>query len=127
MTSGRVQSVAFFGDAVESEGVDWGSEDGAEIANMLLVLEPAGGPTDSYVSRTKGRIKGYDKLTTKQKAAKLRDAAIDDLRVAGVWPAFWMIAKWALMALAKRILMNWLLSQLESEQNTSVQVTVTGD
>lgn len=125
--SGRVQSVACFGDAVTAEGIDWGSDEGIEIENMLLVLEPIGGPTDSYVSRTKGRIKCYEKLTKKQKAAKLRDAAIDDLRVAGVWPAFWMIAKWALMALAKRILMNWLLSQLEAEQDNSVQVTVTGD
>lgn len=132
--SGRVQSVALFGDAVTAEGVDWGSENGAALANMLLILEPMNaGPAimqpapPSYVSRTKGRIKNYNKLTKKQKAMRLRDEAINDLRVAGVWPAFWMIAKWALMALAKRILMNWLLSQLEAEQDNSVQVTVTGE
>lgn len=127
--SERVCSVACFGDAVTAEGVDWGSEDGAALANMMLVLEPmtSGPAMPSYVSRTKGRIRNYDRLTKKQKAMRLRDEAINDLRVAGVWPAFWMIAKWALMSLAKRVLLNWLLSQLESEQDNSVQVTVTGD
>jgi len=131
--SERVCSVACFGDAVTAEGVDWGSDEGQQLSLMFDVLEPVNvgpaimQPAQSYVSRTKGRIKNYDKLTKKQKAAKLRDEAINDLRVAGVWPAFWMIAKWALMALAKRILMNWLLSQLEAEQDNSVQVTVTGE
>lgn len=128
--SERVCSVACFGDAVTAEGVDLGSEDGAALVNMMLVLEPINStpiPAQSYVSRTKGRIRNYDRLTKKQKAMRLRDEAINDLRVAGVWPAFWMIAKWALMSLAKRVLLNWLLSQLESEQDNSVQVTVTGE
>ena len=128
--SERGCSVACFGDAVTAEGVDWGTDDGRELANMLLVLEPINStpiPAQSYVSRTKGRIKNYNKLTKKQKAIRLRDEAINDLRVAGVWPAFWMIAKWALMSLAKRVLLNWLLSQLEAEQDNSVQVTVTGE
>jgi hypothetical protein len=121
--SERVCSVACFGDAVTAEGVDWATDDGRELANMLLVLEPINStpiPAQSYVSRTKGRIKNYDRLTKKQKAMRLRDEAINDLRVAGVWPAFWMIAKWALMSLAKRVLLNWLLSQLEAEQDNSV-------
>lgn len=131
--SERVCSVACFGDAVTAEGVDWGSDEGQQLSLMFDVLEPVNTwpavvqSSQSYVSRTKGRIRNYDRLTKKQKAMRLRDEAINDLRVAGVWPAFWMIAKWALMSLAKRVLLNWLLSQLEAEQDNSVQVTVTGE
>lgn len=70
---------------------------------------------ESRMFRISRSDKSLNKQSKKHVAKRIAAEAYKELHAAGFLPGFWAIAQWAFIAIMKRLILNWILDQLEEE------------
>lgn len=98
-------------------------EDGNKFVEMVTFLENRARAqtkespfwVESRMFRIARQDKDLNKRSKKQVAKQIAAEAYKELNKAGFLPGFWSVAYWLFVATMKRLILNWILDQLEEE------------